>query len=134
MAYAAAVTYKNSVIAGVTVLVATIVETGITAATDEFEVECPLVGTMHLHICTLTPGDGSATTIDPDLFEISSTTATQRRLFNNGAAAAATRGTPTDAHYYTADGKIRGHSGANGTTGTTGNVTTILVIEAGSTT
>lgn len=126
MAYSAAVTYQTSFVAGVRHVVATIVETGVTLSTHEYEVEVPLGGTMHLHICTLTAGDGSATTVDPDIFEVTGTTATARRVWQNGAAAASARSTPTDAHFYTANGKLYCHSTANGTTGTTGNITTIM--------
>lgn len=134
MAYAASVTYSTQYVAGVPHVTVTVVETGVTASTDEYTIEVGTHGTMHIHICTLTAGDGSATTVDPDLFEISTTTATQRRVWQNGAAAAATRTTPSDAHYYTVDGKLRGHSGANGTTGTTGNITTIMHFVSDSTT
>lgn len=134
MAYAASTTYETSYVAGVLYITATVVETGITSATDEFTIEISKRGTMHLHICTLTAGDGTATTIDPDLFEISSTTATARRVWRKNGAAASTRATPTDAHFYTVDGKLRGHSGANGHTGTTGFVTTIIHFVVDSTT
>lgn len=127
MAYAAAITYVDEHVAGDDRRTVTVVETGVTAATHEYTMTVPFTGTMHLHIATLTQGDGSATTIDSDLFEVTGGAATPRRVWQNAAAAVGTRNTPADAHYFTANGRLYGHSGANGTTGTTGNITTIMV-------
>jgi len=128
MAYVATVTTKAQFRAGHMQLLVTIVETGVTGASDEWSAEVPVWGTLHYHKCTITAGDGSGTTVDPIVQEATGTTATDT-VFANGAAAAVTRNTPDNAHFYVASGVLYGRSACNGTTGTTGNITTVLIIE-----
>ena len=127
MAYAAAITTTTKHAAGVQYLVLTITETGVTGATDEWSAQVAVMGTLHYHKCKLTPGDGSATTVDPIVQEATGTTSTDT-VFANGAAAAVTRNTPDNAHFHVASGVLFGRSAANGTSGTTGNITTTIVL------
>lgn len=127
MPYAAAVTTTTKHVAGVQYLVLTIVETGVTGATDEWSAQVAVMGTLHYHKCKLTPGDGSATTVDPIVQEATGTTSTDT-VFANGAAAAVTRNTPDNAHFHVVSGVLFGRSAANGTSGTTGNITTTIVL------
>ena len=127
MAYAAAITTTTKYVAGVQYLVLTIVETGVTGATDEWSAQVGVMGTLHYHKCTLAPGDGSATTVDPIVQEAMGTTSTDT-VFANGTAAAVTRNTPDNAHFHVASGVLYVRSAANGTTGTTGNIVTTIVL------
>jgi hypothetical protein len=127
MAYAAAITTTTKHVAGVQYLVLTIVETGVTGATDEWSAQVAVMGTLHYHKCKLTPGDGSATTVDPIVQEATGTTSTDT-VFANGTAAAVTRNTPDNAHFSVQNGVLFGRSAANGTSGTTGNITTTIVL------
>ena len=130
MAYSFSATKANFRLNNRPYVVITITETGVTGATDEWSVQTHSLGTLHVHKCTLTAGDGSATTIDPTVSEKTGT-ASVDSVFSNGSAAASARNTPIGAHYYTPTGILYGRSGANGTTGTTGSIVTVLYIEAG---
>lgn len=129
MAYAAAVVRTSISLSGRQAWVLTITETGVTGATDEWSAEVPLLGTLRLHTCILTQGNGTGTTIDPIVQEATGT-ATVYNVMTNGTAAATTRNNSLVAHYYVANGTIFGRSTCNGSTGTTGNIVTMLVVEA----
>ena len=127
MAYAAPVTRTEARLGGRLYIKLVIVETGVTAAGDEFTLDSlPLRGTIVEHRSVLTAGDGTATTVDPELGAATTT----KEIFENGAAAAA----PTNLNLskgFTGP-TLYGRSGANGNTGTTGLITTTITIMEGS--
>lgn len=126
MAYNAAVTYAQKVMAGRSYTIATVLETGVVDNTHEFQVEGPILGSLTFHRAALTAGDGTATTIDPQVGESTGTKA----VYENNAAAASSR-SAVRSSYYVSDGILFGKSMANGSTGTTGFITTVLVLEDG---
>lgn len=127
MAYAATITRTRARLNGRAVHTITIVETGITAGTDEFTLDnLPKRGRLLEHRCRLTPGDGGASTVDPEL----GSATTKKDIFENGTAGANL--TNLDLTKGFSGGTLYGRSQANSTgTGTTGNVTTVLVIAEG---
>jgi len=128
MAYVATVTRTRSRIVGRAVHTITIVETGITAGTNEVTIDnLPPRGKLVEHRCKVTPGDGDATTVDPEL----GTATTKKDIFENGTAAGTTTNTDLTKGY--SGRTLYGRSQCNGATftGTTGNVTTVIVIAEG---
>jgi hypothetical protein len=128
MAYATTVTSLNVVLSGRPAVVVTIVETGVTGSTNEWSAEVPMMGTLHLHKCTLSPGTGTASTIDPIVQEATGT-ASVDCVFANGVAALTTRNDAIRAHYHVGTGLLYGRSAANGTTTGAGNITTVMIIQ-----
>lgn len=124
MAYAAAYSAETLYIGGRRHLALVVTETGVTGNTHEWSHQGVKVGTLTFHKCVLTAGDGSATTIDPQVGEATGTAS----VYENGAAAALTRAAP-DARYYA--GTVYGKSMANGTTGTTGTIVTTMIFAEG---
>lgn len=113
---------------GQTFHIVEITETGVTAATDEYTITgLPFVGTVVEKDVVLTAGDGTATTVDPELGE----TTTGTEIWVNGAAAASVHDDGSDPFTTVTDGTIYGRSGANGNTGTTGSIATRLTILEG---
>ena len=126
MAYAASVTYTPQGPDGHVIV--TVVETGVTVATHEFSFEVPFPsGSVHLQKVILTAGDGSATTVDPVLYEKTGAGSIDK-VYENGGAAVAVRNVPANTHYLTLTGKLYGVSNANGTTGTTGYITSYYIV------
>ncbi len=127
MAYAFTASVAKYRIASRLYYLYTIIETGITAGTDEFTIEnLPFRGTILQHKSVLAAGTGNATTVDPELGEATTT----KEVFENGAAGAA----PVNmnlAKGYSAT-KLFGRSQANGTvSGANGKVTTTITIVEG---
>lgn len=127
MAYASTITRTRARIGGRAVHTITVVETGITAGTDEYTIDnLPARGRLLEHRCKLTPGDGGSTTVDPEL----GTATTKKDIFENGTAGANLVNLDLTKGY--SGRTLYGRSQANSTgTGTTGNVTTVLVIAEG---
>lgn len=132
MAYAAAETRTEARLGGSLYLKIVIVETGVTAATDEYTMtSLPLRGTVVEHRCVLATGGAgiTATTVDPELGAATTT----KEIFENGAAAAS----PTNLNLskgFTGP-TLYGRSGAGGgggNIGSTGTITTTITIMEGS--
>lgn len=128
MAYASAVVPSIEVVNGRRYRIYTVTETGVTAATDEYQLtDVPVVGRVVGYRAVLTAGvGGTATTIDPELGEVT----TGKNLFENGAAAATVRAFPAVVTCPTG-GILYGRSGANGTTAGAGCIVSVIVIAEG---
>lgn len=126
MAHVATVTRTRKRLSGFRYHFITVVETGVVDATSEYTIDnLPKRGTICEHRCALTAGDGTATTVDPEL-GIATTT---KEIFENAAAAVA----PANLNMsraFTAN-TLYGRSGANGNTGTTGSITTVITLVEG---
>ena len=131
MAYASTVTRVRSRINGRAVWTITIVETGVTAGSEEYTIDnLPPRGRMLEHRCKVTAtGTGAtATTVDPEL----GTATTKKDIFENGTAAGTTTNVNQTAGYSGVVLYGRSVAGGAGTNiGTTGNITTIIVIAEG---
>lgn len=125
MAYEATATVAERQIAGEAYVVVTLVETGVTGATDEKEITgLPSVGTVTYVKSTLAAGGGTATTVDPQLGESANTD----NVWACASAAATAREANLDARYHSAGRSLFWQSNANGTADT---VTSVIVIKAG---
>lgn len=126
MAYVATVTRSRQRRSGFVYHFITVAETGVVDGASEYTIDnLPKRGTIVEHRCTLTAGDGTATTVDPEL----GTATTTKEIFENAAAAAA----PVNLNMsraFTAT-TLYGRSGANGNTGTTGSIATVITIVEG---
>ena len=127
MPYAATVTRTRRSARQTRVWTYTVTETGVTLATDEFSIEAPRHGRVESYRSVLTPGDGTATTVDPEL----GTATTTKDIYEHGAAAATASNQAVATRYDATVSTLYGRSGANGTTGTTGNIVTTIVISEG---
>ena len=129
MAYAAVVSSHTTRRAGGrTFHIVAISETGVTGASNEWTLTgLPFVGTVVEVDVTLTAGNGTATTVDPEIGE----TTTGTEVFINGAAGASVHNDDDNPFTTITDGTLYGRSGANGTTGTTGSIATRLTIAEG---
>ncbi len=124
MAYSPTVTTEDRVIRGRLHRVTTVVERGVTGASDEWTCEGPPsgIGTLTIHVCTLaTGGSGvTATTVDPQMGEATGASS----IWANASATSSTRNAP-DARFL--GWTLYGRSGANGDIGSTGTITTRIV-------
>ncbi len=131
MAYAATVTRVRSRINRRAIWTITVVETGVTSATDEYTIDnVPPRGKVIEHRCKLTSGGTgiTATTVDPEL----GTATTKKEVFENGTAAATcTNMNLTSGYSGTTLYGRSGAGGGGGNIGSTGNITTVMVIAEG---
>lgn len=131
MAYASTVTRVRSRIGGRAIWTITIVETGVTAGTEEYTVDnLPPRGKLVEHRCKLTSGGTgiTATTVDPEV----GTASTKKDIWENGTAAASCTNVNLTAGY--SGTTLYGRSvagGGGGNIGSTGNITTVMVIAEG---
>ena len=114
MAYVATVTVTHRREGGRRIYKVVVAETGITGATDEWSVATIPVETLTLlsQSATVTPGGGSATTIDP---QIQAAASGAKVLYANGAAAATIYNTNLNTVCNLVSRVLYGRSGANGT-------------------
>lgn len=126
MAHVATVTRTRQRRSGYVYHFITVVETGVVDGTSEYTIDnLPKRGTIVEHRCVLTAGDGTATTVDPEV----GTATTTKEIFENGAAGASTVNVNI-AKGFTAN-VLYARSGANGNTGTTGLITTNITLVEG---
>ena len=126
MAYASTVAYAHDNRVQGRETIVTVTETGGVDASHVVEIDVPVAATITAIDAVLTPGDGTATTIDTGIGE----TAVTVGIYDNGSPAASIRSV-TSVRCVAVGNVWHLRSRADGTTGTTGRVVTTIIFTHG---